>query len=196
VDRANRNASEIEVLYRQHGAALLLLETSLKFIQIPLLSELLALPRNISILYQNTILPRLESGAPTISIGLSPKMQQFVGGGKGKSGTERADHFRRAREVGEYFREHFETHHEEEEIFTDLGESWGRVPTTFGALGEEATARLLWHGYLSALAVSYSAFGIKPPDDICQRTIYHFRRLVSDTRPLYGRKLGLRAGRF
>lgn len=156
-------------------------ETSLKFIHIPLLSELLALPRNISILYQNTILPRLESGTPTISIGLSPKMQQFVGGGKGKSGTELVDHFRRAREVGEYFRKHFETHHEEEEIFTDLAESSGRVPTTFGALGEESTARLLWHGYLSALAVSYSAFGIKPPDDICQRTIYHFRRLVSDT---------------
>jgi len=153
---------------------------SLKFIHIPLLSELLALPRNISILYQNTILPRLESGAPTISIGLSPKMQQCVGAAKGRSGTERADHFRRAREVEEYFREHFETHHEEEKIFTDLAGSSGRVPTTFGALGEEATARLLWHGYLSALAVSYSAFGIKPPDDICQRTIYHFRRLVSD----------------
>jgi hypothetical protein len=40
-------------------------ETGLKLTRIPLLGELLALPRNISILYQNTILPRIESGIPT-----------------------------------------------------------------------------------------------------------------------------------
>jgi hypothetical protein len=154
-------------------------QTRLKFIHIPLLSELLALPRNISILYQNTILPRLEWGAPIASIGWSPKMQHLVGADKWR-GAKLTDHFKRAREVGEYFREHFETHHEEEEIFDDLGKSSSRVPTTFGALGEEATARLLWHGYLSALAVSYSAFGVEPPNNICERTIYHFRRLVSD----------------
>jgi hypothetical protein len=107
-------------------------------------------------------------------------MQQFVGGAKGRGGNERAEHFRRANEMREYFREHFETHHEEEVIFDGLPASSGRVPTTFGALGEEATARLLWHGYLSALAVFYSAFGIEPPEHICHRTIYHFRRLVSD----------------
>jgi predicted acylesterase/phospholipase RssA len=155
-------------------------QTRLKFIHIPLLSELLALPRNISILYQNTILPRLDWGVPTISIRFSPEMQ-FAGARKLKIGIERTDLFPRSREVLEYFREHFETHHEEKAIFDDLGKSSSRVPTTFGALGEEATARLLWHGYLSALAVSYSAFGIKPPDSICERTIYHFRRLVSDS---------------
>jgi predicted acylesterase/phospholipase RssA len=154
-------------------------QTRLKLIHVPLLSELLALPRNISILYQNTILPRLDWGAPTISIRFSPEMQS-AWARKLKIGTEQADVFRRSGELFKYFQVHFETHHEEKEIFDDLGKSSSRVPTTFGALGEEATARLLWHGYLSALAISYSAFGIEPPDNICERTIYYFRRLVSN----------------
>lgn len=145
-------------------------DAPLRFARIPFLGELLAFPRNVAILYQNTIAPRLESAEPTIGIGCSPAMQNIVG-------RPRNGH---VGQLVEYFREHFETHHEEEGLFEGVADASVRVPTTFRALGEEVTAQLLWHGYLSALAVCYSAYGIEPPDKLCHRTIYHFRRLVSD----------------
>jgi predicted acylesterase/phospholipase RssA len=155
-------------------------EAPVRFARVPFLGELLALPRNVAILYQNTIVPRLELAVPTIRIGHSPTMQLFVGTPKDAHGPEKVEQLRRANEIREYFREHFETHHEEKVLFEGVANASGRVPTTFHALGEEVTAQLLWHGYLSALAVCYSAYGIEPPDRLCHRTIYHFRRLVSD----------------
>jgi hypothetical protein len=75
------------------------------------------------------------------------------------------------------FREHLETHHDEEALWETLPERTSTVPTTFGRIDEETMACLVWHGYLSALCVAYAVLGYSPPPRLCDRTIHHFRRM-------------------
>jgi predicted acylesterase/phospholipase RssA len=138
--------------------------------RVPVLHMVLVFGRTMTVLYENTVRPRIkeldqEPGTRTIVIDISMSPIELAERARDGSGS---DHEIRRRAKG-LIKELEELHGLSGHYWDDLVDDTSLLKTTLRSVGTERAARLMRHGYLSAMVALHARFGTSGiravPDD-------------------------------